>query len=288
MIDYTLKYRDDGILLNADANLPFIDVTSIQGLDMPEFRSAERVREGIDGGFVDAQYMNARTIVISGNVYANPTDVGMFLSQLKANFAPSKTAQPLYFSLPGLGDLILFCKSLGVKYDLDALISSGTSAIQIQLKAEDPNMYSEITISKTVSLGDATAKVGRGYNKSYARGYGSTDATAPGIMQLEVGGTKNTTGVIRLELVSQPVVYNDSVNKRLALATTIVPGNYLDLDLRNRSVMFNGSMNKGYDILPGSQWFDLSPGVNYLRITGAVVQGGTRPKMTVTYRNAYY
>ena len=124
MDDLTFQFGEDGVLLNTDPIIPFedlssafVDITNIQGLSSAPFRTTERSREGQDGGFIDAELEEMRTIIIDGTVYAPTYALEPYLESLKANYAPSKTTKPFYFQAPGINGRVVFCKSYGVKYD---------------------------------------------------------------------------------------------------------------------------------------------------------------------------
>src|SRR5690606_4810244 len=103
--DFTIQFGSNGLVLNSDIvpNEPFVDITSIEGLDNAPVDSSDRQREGMDGGFVDAEYESLRSIVLNGTVYGSENDVELYLDQLKANFAPSRNSKPLYILFPGMG-----------------------------------------------------------------------------------------------------------------------------------------------------------------------------------------
>lgn len=281
--DYTYQYMDSGIVLNTDVTptLPFVDVLKISGLDSAPIRESSRVREGADGGFSDMQYEDQRVIVLEGIVYSPPSQIEVFLDSLKGNYSPTFANQPFYFLHPSVGQRVVFCKSLGVKYDADTLRRTGKTEFQIQLKAEDPSIYG----SQIVVVGGlAAASSGRGYNRSYNYGYGGTSGSA-GSVNANNAGNKPATAIIKLMNVIDPVVVCDSVNKRITLSISLQGTDYLELDLRNRTAILNGTANRRSSVVGTSQWFLLQPGANLMRLLGTA--GAGTPQMTVTYRPAY-
>ena len=282
---YTYQYKDDGIILNTDAVLPFVDVTRIDGMDSGEFRASERVREGLDGGFLDADFENMRTIVLDVNVYAEPASINRFLFDLKKNYEPTKVPHTFNFTVPGMGDFVYLCKSLGFKYSISNTIGNGFVTGQIQLKAEDPTMYSRLVHTEVASFGTTAPTNGRGYDKAFNYGYNSVDAVSPGTLVCYNNGTKDAPAIIRLTNVTNPSIIYDNTNKVIRLSSSVVSPDYIELELRNRSVRLNSIVGRGSDIIGGSEWFMLEPGANYLRLTGEIPAGS--PTMTVIYRDAY-
>lgn len=138
---YEYQFKDSGVLLNGGASLPFIDVLKVTGLDLPPIETGDIDYDSQDGGFVYARFVQARTIVIDGTLYANPSTIDQTLLLLRNNFLPSEEDAPLYIRDAGLSQQYIMCKPVGLNYDVDALRHYGACNIQIQLKAGDPTRY---------------------------------------------------------------------------------------------------------------------------------------------------
>lgn len=283
--DYTFKFKDTGLVINTDSMaMPFIDVHKVAGLDMPDFRINERTREGMDGGSLDIDFAQMRTIVIDGTVYHEANNMQVYLESLKVNFAPSNVSYPFYFYAPGLGQRMVMCKSLGVKYDWDLALRTGRSPIQFQLKAEDPTIYIGEPVTYSTAL-SSIATTGRGFNKGYPYGYGASVVVGNGVNARNEGG-KPVGALIRFYNVISPSVTSDTTGDVIALNVTVGAGEFYQLDLRNRTVTINGETNRRNLMANRSRWFLLQPGDNMLRFTGAAGVG--TPLMTVTYMSGSY
>src|SRR3954453_10572244 len=90
------QFRDDGIVLNTDASLPFVDITGVQGLDTAGYRTTTKEVEGIDGGTLEANFETPRTVVIDGIAYASPTALDAYLDHLGATCDPNAADDPYY------------------------------------------------------------------------------------------------------------------------------------------------------------------------------------------------
>lgn len=314
MLDYTFKFKTDGIVINDDLGpvdmstgdfVPFIDVTRVSGLSSAPFRITERDREGADGGFIDVEFEKARLVVIEGTLYSPSSQVEPFLDNLKANFAPSNDVYPLYLQAPGIGERVLFCKSYGVQYDWDMLLRLGSTNLQIQLIAEDPAFYDSEPTSSTTSLAQPFG--GRGYNKGYNYGYAGTyiitdfyddvysdmygvPATpSDGSVHITNGGNRPTGAVITIYgPILTPVVAHDNSGRQLGFDIELLTNQYLTIDLRNRTVLLNGTSNRRSKLIGTSKWFLLPPGENSLRLLGTDTTSGIPdPTMQVVIRGAY-
>jgi hypothetical protein len=143
MTDYTYAFGENGFVLNTDfvGTLPFVDVTSITGLDGAPIRVVQDEHQGIDGTFIDAIYMSARTIVITGTLYAANNDPETLPDLLRAQFGPGSGIQPFYYQHPSKPMRFINAQGGGAKYDVDAARRLGISNLQLTLLASDPYIY---------------------------------------------------------------------------------------------------------------------------------------------------
>jgi hypothetical protein len=287
-MSYLFQYKNDGVVLNTDVtpDEPFVDITKVSGLDNAPFRTTEREREGMDGGFVDAEFETVRTIVLEGTVYAGSDfdKLEPYMDSLKTNYAPRRHPEPFYFEIPGIFKRLAFAKSYGVKYDIDQARRIGSSPIQIQLIAEDPAIYSSGVINLETTL--AVATTGRGYNRSFDYGYGPP--IAGGRITITNAGNRPTGGVLTIRgPIEDPEIVHDISGNHLAFDITLHEEQYLDIDLRNRTVLLNGSANRRGSMMASSQWFLLDPGPNSLRFQGSKIAESPIPVLEITTRSAY-
>lgn len=282
--DYTYQLLNTGVILNGDPDINgnFIDVTKVSGLDRADIRTVRRTRLGTYGGFVDAQYEDMRTIVIEGTIYSSYANIELLLDTLKDNYAPTVSPVPFFFYHPIVGSRFVNVKSISIKYDIDSLRRTGSSAFQIQMIGEDPTIYGPST---SLSGGIASPSSGRSYPRSYNFGYGITAGSAGAINAINVGN-KPVTAVITLQNVINPTIVNDTQGLSLKFNITVTGTDSLSIELRNRTVYLNGTANRRGTVLGGSQWFLLNKGNNQLRFLGTG-SGGT-PQMTVTYNPGYW
>ena len=281
--DFTYQFTDTGVILNTDVVTtdPFVDVDKISGLDSAPVRESDRVREGMDGGFMDSQYEDMRVVVIEGTIYSPQSQVDTFLDTLKGNFSPTLLNYPFYFQHPNIGVRTIFAKSLGVRYDIDTLRRTGKCSVQIQLKAEDPSIYGPEIV---ISAGLAAPSSGRGYNKSYNYGYGITLGSSGALVCNNIGN-KPAKASFHLVNVVNPTIVSDTTNNLLEFNISIQGSDFIDVDLRNRTVLLNGTANRRGTLTGGSRWFLLQPGINNVRLLGTALVG--TPQLTATFRPAY-
>lgn len=286
--DFTIQFGNNGIILNTEIipGQPFVDLTKIAGLDNAPVDSTDRQREGMDGGFVDAEFESIRSVVLEGTVYGSEQNVESYLDQLKANFAPSAVSKPLYVMMPGVGLRVLFCKSMGLKYDIDTYRRVGTVNIQVTLKAEDPAFYGPEVIA-TAYLGTSNV-YGRGYNKSFDYGYGGSGQRGPSVSLANTGNRPASATLFIYGPVTTPSVHHDQSGTKMIFDTVLEVGDVLEVNLRNRSVVLNGTANRRNVLLGRAPWFDLPPGINVFRFDGTQhVAGPPDARLDIVTRPAY-
>lgn len=266
------QYEDTGILINGDSVVPFLDLEKIDGLDSADVRQSSHDREGTDGGYVDAEFENARTVTLEGTLYANTNGFETVVDDLKANFAPSALVRPLYFGTDA-GIRAVWGKSLGFKYDKEQMRRRGAASFQVQVVCEDPRIYTPTPVDAEVTLG-STALTGRGYDKSYPYGYGPPSTIEKAILVL--GGNRPQPGTIRIYgPITNPVVLHEEYAVTMTIALSIANGDYVDVNLDNRTVRSSGGSNIRGKLTLSGDWYLLRVGHNTFSFSGSGTLAGT-------------
>lgn len=284
--DLTFKYTDSGYVLNADIDPSgvFVDIDKISGLDSAPFRTTTKDHEGTDGGFVDAEFEKARPISLSGTLYSTPSSFMAALDVLKANFAPTRTPQPLYLLMGSVGERVIFCKSQGVVCDITTGYRTGTCPIRFELIAEDPIIYDNVLNNINVPLGVQVA-TGLGFPLGFNIDFGAVAAGSDGL-DVYNGGNRKAPAILTISGgtgVTDPTILNDANGGLLKFSgLTLSSTDTLVIDLRNRTVVLNGSANRR-SRLPNPTWFLLEQGTNHIRYRAAVT--GTGSILNVAWRN---
>lgn len=282
MDSFSYQLDDNGIVLNPTSQVtPFVDITTIQGIDSPEFRSTERDHEGADGGFLDAEFEKMRTIILEGQVIGGDDSVESLLDQLKANWSPRRSTIPFYYSHPGAGDRVVFVKPLGVKFDYTTLRRIGSCDVQFTCEAEDPIIYDAAL--QTFNLGQGLAITnGFGFSLGFSFGFGSS--VDPNQSNVFNGGNRPAPAIITIPgPVSDPVIFNDTTGNTLSFDIDVSASDTLVINLFYRTVKLNGTASRRSTLLE-PDWFLLAPGDNFLRYRASTAGG---PAATVSFRNAW-
>lgn len=137
---------------------------------------------------------------------------------------------------------------------------------KIQFKASDPRKYSAELHNISAQLTGDTVW-GRRYPKQFYYTYG--DAPADGTIYAKNDGDYHTYGVIRISgPVTDPSLYHVESNSNLKFDIVLGSDDFLDVNLRARTVRLNGKQFKRSSLTTDSKWFTLGPGENSIKFNG--------------------
>lgn len=261
--NYEYQFGDTGTLLNQNvagvvADLPFVDITKVSGLDSGEFRNASHDHEGVDGGYLDSEFLTMRTIVLEGTVFADVDDPDTICDQLKYDFRPMRTPTPFYFKHPNKPLRMVFGKGQGAKYDLETLRRTGQTAVQLQLIAETPYIYDAYPIVGSGNLG--AVDPGIGFDIAFDLSFGGLSVPANGATLMNSGNHTAYPIVTIGGQIDQPYLVDSATGNVMKLNTSLSITDTLEIDMFKHTVHLNGSTNRRNTILGRPQWFSIEPG----------------------------
>lgn len=261
LTDYEYQFKDDGIKLNGNVVLPYIDVDSVKGIDLAEIEVTEADVDGVHGGVIIADFFKARTIVIDCTIYAVSTTIDAFMDQLHANFMPTSDYYPFYFKGAGIVQRFILCKSVGLKYDIDTLRRVGSCRAQIILKAGDPRKYVETT--EALSSGNYITRTNSGNIPTYP-------------IYTITGGTQTVTAF-----------RNGSTGRQISINNAMALSDILTVDFNRKMVFINGIRQSSVLGTGFVDWWEVRPGSNQLQFSTWGPTGFTIPTGTVTWRSGW-
>lgn len=281
--DLTFQLGDTGVVLNDDFTVgaPFIDIDKVSGLDSAPFRQTKRDHEGVDGGFMDAEFETGRDITLEGTLYGNGNPIEPVLDLLKANYAPSKTLVPFYFRSADVGTRFLQVKPLGVAYDWDSARRTGTTALRFSMYAEIPFLFDINQTSVTIPVG-ATVFTGFAFPLGFSFGFGGVSTTSDGENFFNTGNRPAPITFTMTGPLTNPTIISDTAGTHMDFNITLSATDTLTLDTYYRTVRLNGTANRR-SLMTNAGWFQMLPGTNFIRFRS---QAGTGT-LNVTYRSAW-
>jgi hypothetical protein len=279
--DYTFQLNSSGVTLNTDVTIPFVDIEKVSGLDSAEYRETIRDHEGVDGGFMDAEFEKGRNIILEGTIYAASGNVEAYLDNLKANYAPVQTPIPFYVKAPGVVERLIYVKPRGVRYDWETLRRLGITSAQFLMFAEDPRLYDATESTLNINYGGDTG-LGFSFNIGFNLDFGG-GATPGGASVNNAGNRPTPPTFIILGPVTNPTITNATSSHTMRFNITLGGADTLTINTRDRTVYLNGNSNRR-NIMTSPDWFYLDPGTSFITYGGLTGAGSS---LQVVYRSAW-
>lgn len=278
LLDYEYQFDDDGTLLNSNnagvaATLPFFDVSKVSGLDSPEFRTTTRSHEGVDGGYIDAEFMEMRTVIVEGTIYADPADPDEIVDTLRYNFRPSTVERPFYFKHPGKPVRVVFGKGLGARYDVEQLRRWGSTNCQCTIVCPTPYIYDAEPVTDVGDLGGFDS--GFGFDLGFDFGFGGAGSNYDGGVEVFNAGNHAAYPVITIYgPIATPGLSESSSGKRVQFDLTLTEFDNLEVDFLRHRVTLNGVISQRAKLTTGPRsWWNVPPGTSTIRLSGSQGSG---------------
>jgi hypothetical protein len=139
----------------------------------------------------------------------------------------------------------------------------------LELRAIDPRLYSDATVTTTLS--STTITGGKSFPWTFPFTFGATG----NVGTANIVNLGNYGAPIQVEIhgpIVQPRLRNETTNKEIFYNGTLAAGEWLVIDPEARTVLLNGTANRYY-LLGATDWWDLAPGNNQVRFTGLTSTG---------------
>jgi tail protein len=244
-----------------------IDADGPAGLGLPDLRTSDLPRPQDHGVFFGADFFSSRTVTIDIWLLAGiPADATDLMDALIAVWQPpagSDTYAPLTVRLPGQDDRVLYGRPRRLAYDTSRL-RSGAVKGTLQYEAADPRLYSATGGLATVNLPTVTG--GLEWPTGWPLIWGT--GTAGGVTITNDGNFGARPVVtfhgdllgLTLENVTAGKAFHMNDSYLLGAGETLV------VDFDARTVLLDGTASRYGDVDSTSQWWELQPGPNSIRL----------------------
>lgn len=246
-----------------------VQLVSVDGLAaLPGIRSSDFVLLRTDGLSPGDDFYGGRTVSVTVDIVAveDPQAVRRFIEET----TPQPLAAETYtaFWLPTVCDdnVGLFKGRLRRRSGLvDLPWSYGVSVLTVEWDCTDPRLYSAaLNTTSGVALAGVTG--GLTWPLTWPLDWGGaqtgqTTVTNAGTFPAPVEFTINGP-------VTAPRIENLTSGKTISSTMTLASGESLVIDTGARTVLFGGVTRSG-TLTSSSQWFDLAPGDNTIRMTAS-------------------
>lgn len=261
------------------------DLVSIKGLnDLTGMRHTDQVLQQRQGGMAGTDWLGPATITLEIDVYGgSPDALGPALQDFAAAFTLG-TDDPFLFDIPtvaGTGTRLLFTRCWERTAAIDLSYLRGISKVFVQLQAADPRIYSALVSSDGVGL--PTGGGGVTFPLTFPIVFGSPTG---GELRVVNDGSFPVEPFLRITgPATNPRVGSLMTDRAMAFNLTLAPGEWLDIDVPNRSVLLNGTADRYSALTRDSRWFELLSGPNDLTFRADDYDAGAR--LSVTWRSAW-
>jgi hypothetical protein len=244
-------------------------VTRAEGIQgTPPIREVKTLRGQQSGAVFRQKWLDARTITFEGEIVGSSIeDTFDELDAVQKAFnAVIPATGTLKWTRDASGQALQTEVQLGSFSPLVLTDGSNRVVYQVQLNAPDPRVYDQ---ALTTNTGTTVTNAATGATCSFTN---AGSYPTPPIMRV-YGGV--VAPVLRLP-----------TGAGLTFTSTVASGDYLEIDVFNRTVKTNGSINAISGLNAGiSDWFELPTGSSTVKLTGSSISGS--PRVDLIYRSAW-
>lgn len=269
-------YLDDFELNNAE-NLMYLDepIEGVSGL--PNIRSATGVNQGRDGSWVSRQLYEGRYISFQGRIFGGePIDVENKRRELVSVLQRKKLKLRIitYAGMEFITEVFVMANQMPINRELNIV------KWKIDLLSEDPLFYDN-------SAGELLATVGKvmdgGFDIPFDIPFNISAGGEPSVVTNS--GNETVYPIITIStLATNPKLINRATNEFMQVMTTVLEGDKLIIDMRNKTITHNG-LNIYALQRDGSTFFGLIPGVNVMEIQSDIASENS--KAEVRYKSGF-
>jgi hypothetical protein len=239
-VDYTYVFDRGGLHfeLNGPDVLPFWDVNTIKGLDLPDYDPSLDPVDGQDGGVIYVKYAGIRTVTANGLLYADPNTIDVEVLRVGQIMTPDNLDRKFWFKHPGMAARYINMKAIEYKYDIETGRRIGTMPYQAQWSAEDPRIYRD---EASLNLADNVAQ------------NATNNGHVPMWPKVTIVGD-----------FANAVITNVTTGKSLTLTYDTVGSQTIVVDMRRKTISINTVYNSL--IKTAGEFWSVDPGTNSVKV----------------------
>jgi hypothetical protein len=261
------------------------DVDGLFGIESP--REVKRPRPTGSGAINDTRYGDGRLVSVAWDVAG--TDQGDTATQFRTLTAPMVQTWDYgaaLFKWTEATSGLTLQRLVKLDSDVTPHIAAGDDkrlVFQAQFFAEDPRAYSQTLTTvtgATLSAASGGLVFAAPFNWKFTPSGGGTAACTN-------AGNRKTPPVIRIYgYAVNPQVLNVTTGDRISVTGTIAAGDYLELDVYNRTAKLNGTTLRNNLIdSANTVWWELPAGASNVRLLAGTFDGVARAD--VLFRSAF-
>ena len=260
------------------------EVVEIEGVwDTPDLRTSDMDRSRAHGQWAGVDLLGGRAVTATVQVvvpHPNEATWSALQSALRVTGAES----PLTIELSGFagGNPVQAnarVRRANIPVDADRY-QFGAPQATVEWWATDPRFYATTETTETVTVSSPSG-LGLTFDATFDLTFGGPIPT--GVLNVTNDGNFEAPWVVEFAgPIADPRIESVTEGKTLYLGGVVNEGQTLRIDSLNRSITIDGASRYSW-LLPGSQWFDIAPGANQLRLAANAGSGSA----TLTFRSAW-
>lgn len=269
---------------NQNSGIGYFVEIPIEGLEYPPVRQSIYDKPGEHGSNLSNVLYSGRTIIIVGSVFASTNTT---YEALRRALEGALRIVKNQFTVP-VPLTLYFTTTDSLALQTDTFIKSfelkvtnvTNGKFRIELFAPDFPLYSQ---SQSVATLTRASGGGAVYPIIYPIIYGaSTGGQALVVNQ----GDAESYPVITLNgPITNPIIQNVTTGRYLELDMTLNSGDQVVIDMKNKTIVLNGTQSVIGNKNSASQWWWLDPGNNTIRFFTS--SGADTGNVQIAYRDAY-
>lgn len=256
--DYQYEYN--GILFGADTNYDVLELS--QFLGYPQARTSTVGAFGRHGAVRGRHYVPERIFTVEMQVIGSSDDgsfaeeMGLVGHAFRIRSNP-RDELPFVYQHPGRPKRVIFCRPINVAIPVNRTFSLKIPKVTVQFECSDPRHYDLELKEETATL--PTTGDGLDFPLDFPLDFGLGSSNSVDIIN---GGDapSHWTGTVTGPATNPRIEASSQItDETLFLAfqnLTIVDGEELVLDSRDRSILLNGQ-NRRSALIPGSIWWSI-------------------------------
>jgi phage-related protein len=278
-------YANDLKLHDITADNDFMLQIPIQGLDSPEYRLDVYSNSGEDGATASSAFYGARLVTLEGRIK------GSSVEAYEDNRRAFSRALAINRNAIGVPELIRFTFTTlaGRTYFFDGLPRRPQFAnthidycdFMVSIEVPEPQLYKDGSIDS----GNITLPVATGV---------TFPVTFPVIFGGVLGGswTTNNEGTLQslplltlTGVLTNPVILNVTTDQIMQINYTLGASDVITIDMKQKSILLNGTSNIINTKSSNSEWWGIQPGVNVISFSSG--SGGDTGILEVAYNAGF-
>jgi len=261
-------------------------IAQIRGLaDLPQISTGDRSRLLRHGLHAGDDFLQGRSFQMAIEVYgSDSTDLADNVQDLYTALRPGQPEAALVMQVPGLCDsnkFLVWCRPRRRSAPVNREWFYNLPVMQVEWFATDPRLYALTESSTAISL--PTSSGGLTFSVTPPITFGSVSTGGEG--DLSNAGTFQTGPVVNITgPVTNPKLTNVTTGEVWEYNGTVASGDYLLVDMEDRTVLLNGTASRYSNLTAASVFWDLEPGTNTIQYRASAYTASTA---TFTWRSAW-